>query len=127
MQIISYTFFHLIKSLLSFNFYLLFSTYEFNYDVYSGDYQNSNNIEKNKKNKKIDEPIIIEDKNVDYNFKEDYEFKRQERHKFNKCWNCGKENRVVVYENWNIQTCKIKRRSVYTGSNPVESTNSINN
>ena len=64
----------------------------FNYDVYSGDYQNSNNIEKNKKNKKIDEPIIIEDKNVDYNFKEDYEFKRQEKHKFNKCWNCGKEN-----------------------------------
>ena len=65
----------------------------FNYDVYSGNYQQSNIKEENKKNKKKDiKPLIIEDKNIDYNFKEDYEFNREEKHKFNKCWHCGREN-----------------------------------
>ena len=65
----------------------------FNYDVFSGNYQKSNNTNENIKiKKKESKPIILEDKNINYNFKEDYEFNREEKHKFNKCWHCGREN-----------------------------------
>ena len=80
----------------------------FNYDVFSGNYQKSNNKKENKtiknneskpiilenKNieKKVTNPIFLEDNYIDYNDKEDYEFKREEKHKFNKCWHCGREN-----------------------------------
>ena len=65
----------------------------FNYDVFSGNYQKSNNKKENKNLKKNESnPIILEDKYIDYNYKEDYEFNREEKHKFNKCWHCGREN-----------------------------------
>ena len=66
----------------------------FNYDAYSGKYQDSNNIDENKisSKKKTQKPIILKGDFIDYNFKEEYEFKRQEKHKFIKCWKCGREN-----------------------------------
>ena len=65
----------------------------FNYDVYSGNYQEQNKNQEKKKIKKAEiQPIILEDKYIDYNYKEDYEFNREEKHKFNKCWHCGREN-----------------------------------
>ncbi len=65
----------------------------FNYKVYSGNYQKNNTKEKiTKKIKKDAKSFILEDKNIDYNEREDYEFKREEKHKFNKCWYCGHEN-----------------------------------
>ena len=65
----------------------------FNYDVFSGNYQKSNNKKEKKNiNKNESNPIILEDKYIDYNYKEDYEFNREEKHKFNKCWHCGREN-----------------------------------
>ena len=65
----------------------------FNYDIYSGNYQKQNRNSESKKIKKYEnKPIVLEDKNIDYNDKEDYEFKREEKHKFNKCWHCGREN-----------------------------------
>ena len=68
----------------------------FNYDAYAGNYENLNDSDeginfKNKQN--IDEkPIKLKGDFIDYNFKENYEFKRQEKHKFIKCWHCGREN-----------------------------------
>ena len=69
----------------------------FNYDVYSGNYTKQNKKEESKENdikykNSVEEPIFLDDKFMDYNFKEEYEFRRQEKHKFNKCWKCGKEN-----------------------------------
>ena len=64
----------------------------FNYDVYSGNYGKLNKKENNKKKEKDLNPIIIKDNYIDYNDKENYEFKREERHKFIKCWHCGREN-----------------------------------
>ena len=66
----------------------------FNYEVYSGDYANLYNKKdtniSDKKNK--NKPIILKGDFIDYNYKEDYEFKRQEKHIFIKCWKCGREN-----------------------------------
>ena len=65
----------------------------FNYDVYSGNYQRLNSkVEKKKINVDKLNPIFLKDLYVDYNDKENYEFKREEKHKFIKCWNCGREN-----------------------------------
>ena len=67
----------------------------FNYDAYIEKYKDSDNIEEieDSKNQKVNEkPIILIDEYIDYNFKENYERKRQEKHKFIKCWHCGKEN-----------------------------------
>ncbi len=76
----------------------------FDYDVYSGNYKNPNIKEDNKITKKNEiKPIILEDKNIDYNYKEDYEFNREERHKFTKCWNCGWEN---IYYKVKCNYCK---------------------
>ena len=72
----------------------------FEYDVYTGNYKNQNIQKKAKKEPK---PIILEDKYIDYNCKEDYEFNREERHKFNKCWNCGWEN---IYYKVKCNYCK---------------------
>ena len=76
----------------------------FNYDVYSGNYQENNLKERNKKKvKKSEDPIVLEDKYIDYNEKEDYEFKREEKHKFIKCWHCGHEN---IYYKVKCNYCK---------------------
>ena len=73
----------------------------FEYDVYAGNYKNQNIKKKVKKESK---PIILEDNNnIDYNYKEDYEFNREERHKFTKCWNCGWEN---IYYKVKCNYCK---------------------
>ena len=65
----------------------------FNYDVYSGNYlKESQLIAENIENAKKNKPIIIDEKDANYNFKEEYESKREEKHKFIKCWHCGKEN-----------------------------------
>ena len=78
----------------------------FNYDVYSGKYKKSNLIEdenKSHKKNKLNKPIILKDKFIDYNYKENYEFKRQEKHKFIKCWKCGREN---IYYKVKCNNCR---------------------
>ena len=66
----------------------------FNYDAYIKDYENkyNNHEKKNFGKKNRDKPIILKDEFIDYNYKENYEFKREEKHKFIKCWKCGREN-----------------------------------
>ena len=64
----------------------------FEYEVYSGIYNKKDEEKKMNKKKEIINPIIMEDNYIDYNEKENYEFKREEKHKFIKCWHCGREN-----------------------------------
>ena len=73
---------------------------------YSGKYKKSNLIEdenKSHKKNKLNKPIILKDKFIDYNYKENYEFKRQEKHKFIKCWKCGREN---IYYKVKCNNCR---------------------
>ena len=66
----------------------------FNYEAYSENNENkyNNKKQKNVEKKNINKPIILKDDFIDYNYKEIYEFNRQEKHKFIKCWKCGREN-----------------------------------
>jgi hypothetical protein len=64
----------------------------FDYEVYSGIYNKKDKDKKKNEKKEIINPIIMEDNYIDYNEKENYEFKREEKHKFIKCWHCGREN-----------------------------------
>ena len=68
----------------------------FNYDAYVEKFKDySDNVEEidDSINQNINEkPMILLDEYIDYNFKENYEFRRQEKHKFIKCWKCGREN-----------------------------------
>ena len=64
----------------------------FDYEVYSGIYNKKDKEKKISGKKDIINPIIMEDNYIDYNEKENYEFKREEKHKFIKCWHCGREN-----------------------------------
>jgi hypothetical protein len=64
----------------------------FDYEVYSGIYNKKDKEKKMSGKKDIINPIIMEDNYIDYNEKENYEFKREEKHKFIKCWHCGREN-----------------------------------
>ena len=68
----------------------------FNYDAYVEkfkDYSDNGEEIEDSKNQNINEqPILLLDEYIDYNFKESYEFRRQEKHKFIKCWHCGREN-----------------------------------
>ena len=63
----------------------------FNYDIYAYSLKKES-TKKKTKIKNDSAPIILNSQNIDYNFKEDYEFKREEKHKFTKCWKCGREN-----------------------------------
>ena len=67
----------------------------FNYDIYAGNYddiETKKETDISKIKNVTQKPIIIKDDFIDYNFKEEYEFRRQEKHKFIKCWHCGREN-----------------------------------
>ena len=67
----------------------------FNYDVYIENFKDADIGKETKysdNQNTVIKPIMLKDEFIDYNFKEEYEFKRQEKHKFIKCWHCGREN-----------------------------------